>query len=120
MSVGNWARDGYWIPLHYFVSTEMSNSIGLPAGQVNMGGNTIKIRGYTVPYSVQSSSQEKLSMSVHVCGGVLRDGLQIRWLQTTRIINDQLKDLVTLHKVSIRFLGCSVKNSFLNGERYVH
>ena len=119
LSVSNLARDGHWIPLHYFVGNEGSHPESLPAGQVNRGEYTIKIRGYTVPYKVQSSSQEKLDMSVHVCRDVLREGLQIRWLQNTRMINNRLRDLVTLDNASIRFPGCSEKYSFLNGERYV-
>ena len=119
VSVGNWDRDGLWVPLHYFANTEMPGHDNPPVGPVYSQEQTVKIRGYTVPYTIQKSSK-KISTSVHVCGELLRDGVQIRWLQTvTSFITIAPRDRVTLENVSIPLImGCREEYNFANEERY--
>ena len=114
MSVGNWNRDGNWIPLHYFANSEILpiNST-IKIGRVNRRNFTVEIRGYTVPYTIQNATS--LSFNLSVCGGILRDGLQIRWLQSTVVQNNGSRDLFLLGNVSVH-LVCSEGSSFAKEE----
>ena len=115
VSVGNRDRDGYWVPLHYFANTEKSGYDNPPVGPVNSQEQTVNIRGYTVPYTIQNGSKT-ISMSVYVCGELLRDGVQIRWLQTvTSFITKSSRDRVTLENVSIpHILECNEERYFIS------
>ncbi len=89
VSLGNWDRDGDWIPLVY-------HNI-LPTN-----GPTIRIRDYEVPYYNCSGVQ---SFKISVCGDdYLRDGLQIRWLQQVFLYTGIKRDVVTLDNVSISLI----------------
>ena len=113
MSVGNWQRNGHWIPLQFIIPNDQECANSPPVGTKNHEKQTVEIRGYTVPYSTSGRS-------VFVCGGLLRDGLQIRWLQTTAIHKHLLKsDFWTLENVSIRLLGCIKEYNLKHEERYV-
>ena len=116
VSVGNWERDGHWILVHYFASNTILGFDGRPVGPVNIDKQTVQIRGYTVPYTIPSNNK-KINASVQVCGGPVRDSLQIRWLQSARLFNDAIKDLISLERISIRLLQCSQENIFINENR---
>ncbi len=83
VSLGNWDRDGHWIPLVYYAR--------LPTNDPYM----IRIRDYDVPYNTFTGVQ---SFKISVCGDdYLRDGLQIRWLQHVFLYPGVVKrDVVTL------------------------
>ena len=103
--MGNWNSNSHWIPLHYIANNEETDQTQMiNFGLLNSTENTVDIRGYTVPYSVQSVSDESLSVNLSVCGGrFLRDGLQIRWLQTIKIKSTRtlVGDVLTLKNVVI-------------------
>ncbi len=85
VSLGNWNRDGNWIPLAYH-------------NRVSTNNPTFRIRDYDVPYYNDGEVQ---SFKMSVCGDdYLRDGLQIRWLQYVILKNKDV-DVVTLDNVSI-------------------
>ncbi len=89
VSLGNWDRDGTWIPLVYHTR--------LPTNDP-----TIRIRDYDVPYYSCSGVQ---SFRISVCGdNYLGDGLQIRWLQQISSFTDKKRDVVTLDNVSISLI----------------
>ncbi len=89
VSLGNWDRDGTWIPLVYH-----DRSTNNPS--------TIQIRDYDVPYNTSPGVQ---SFRISVCGDdYLRDGLQIRWLQYVFFKHDRKRDVVILDNVSISLI----------------
>ncbi len=93
VSLGNWNRDGNWIPLAYH-------------DRFSTNDHTIRIRDYDVPYYNDSGVQ---TFKISVCGDdYLRDGLQIRWLQQVTLTNKTNKkrerDVVTLNNVSISLI----------------
>ncbi len=92
VSLGNWDRDGDWIPLVYH------NNIILPTNDL-----PLQVRNYDVPYYTCSGVQ---SFRISVCGDdYLRDGLQIRWLQqVTFSTTDKKRDVMTLDNVSISLI----------------
>ena len=114
MSVGNWDGYGDWIPLHYYtLKSEDSNSIYF--GERSSTVRTVKIRGYTVPYIIQDVDMH-LSARLTVCGEkMLRDGVQIRWLQTTRIFDivpyNKPKDSLALDNISVSVINCKEHRS---------
>ncbi len=91
VSLGNWNRDGNWIPLAYHDHKLYTNN------------PTVRIRDYDVHYYNDSGSQ---TFKISVCGDdYLRDGLQIRWLQYVFLLADEMKgDVVTLDNVSISLI----------------
>ncbi|XP_064406825.1 uncharacterized protein LOC135351685 isoform X2 [Halichondria panicea] len=90
VSLGNWDRDGTWIPLAYHNILFTNNP------------SKIRIRDYDVPYYNCSGVQ---SFRISVCGDdYLRDGLQIRWLQYVNLKTDKKRDVVTLDNVSISLI----------------
>ncbi len=89
VSLGNWDRDGTWIPLAYYF-TKPTND------------RTIRIRDYDVPYDTFTGVE---SFKISVCGDdYLRDGLQIRWLQQVFLYTGIKRDVVTLDNVSINLI----------------
>ncbi len=89
VSLGNWDRDGTWIPLVYHDRSTNDHS-------------TIRIRDYDVPYNTSTGVQ---SFRINVCGDdYLRDGLQIRWLQYVSFNHDMKRDVVTLDNVFISLI----------------
>ena len=112
VSVGNWNNNSHWIPLRYFAKREsIHSSENINFGLLNSTENTVNIRGYTVPYRFQNFGDESLSVNLSVCGeSLLRDDLQIRWLQTVKILPTKatllgnldvltLKNVVIAHKM---------------------
>ncbi len=98
VSLGNWNRDGTWIPLVY---------------HNKLNGRTVqKIRDYDVPYYNCSQVQ---SFRISVCGDdYLRDGLQIRWLQqVTFSTTDKKRDVITLDNVSISLIVNEISISLM-------
>ncbi len=89
VSLGNWDRDGTWIPLVYH--------------DRSTNDHTIRIRDYDVPSYTFTGVE---SFRISVCGDdYLRDGLQIRWLQYVNLKNKgDKKDVVTLDNVSINLI----------------
>ena len=115
MSVGNWDEDGDWIPLHYYTNSYNNDSVRINFGEQNFTSKTVKIRGYTVPYVVQNDDMH-LSARLTVCGEeMLRDGVQIRWLQTTRIFDiapyNSPVDSLALDNISISVVYCKEHRS---------
>ncbi len=91
VSLGNWNRDGNWIPLAYH-------------DRFSTDDHTIRIRDYDVPYYNDSGVQ---SFKMSVCGDdyiYLKDGLQIRWLQQVILKTNMKRDVVTLNNVSISLI----------------
>ena len=125
--MGNWDKRGHWIPLQY-VAFKQGTKIRLDnnVGPLNQDAHTVGIRGYSVPYQIhnQNNRVNPLSVNLSVCGGVLQDGLQFRWLQTTTLKNNKPRDVVALDDVfiSLAFGNNTTKllefNS-LNVERYI-
>ena len=115
MSVGNWDGNGDWIPLHYYTNSYNNDPVRINFGELNFTSKTVKIRGYTVPYSIQYDDMP-LSATLTVCGEkMLRDGVQIRWLQTARIFDivpyNKPKDSLALDNISISVVNCKEHRS---------
>ncbi len=90
VSLGNWDRDGDWIPLAYHDHQLYTNN------------PSFRIRDYDVPYY---NCSEVESFKISVCGDdYLRDGLQIRWLQYVYLKTGVKRDTVTLDNVSISLI----------------
>ena len=99
VSLGNWDRDGDWIPLAYHDHQLYTNN------------PTFRIRDYDVPYY---NSTEVQSFKISVCGDdYLRDGLQIRWLQQVNFYTNFKRDKVTLDNVSISLVVNEISISLL-------
>ncbi len=102
ISVGGWENNGQWIPLMYVANTihRIQDRHNINIGAIN--GSTVKIRGYDVPYHLQSEPEE-IFINLTVCGAaVLRNGIRIRWLQTGALYLSEesyLRDVVTLNNV---------------------
>ena len=89
VSLGNWDRDGDWIPLAYHT-------------RLSTNDPPLQVRDYDVPYYNCSGVH---SFKISVCGDdYLRDGLQIRWLQQVNLVPNTLRDVVTLDNVSISLI----------------
>ena len=112
VSVGNWDNNGQWIPLMYFTNSLNRSTHDIKVGESD--GAKVKIRGYTVPFLVQNTT-DPLRVNLTVCGeSVVRRGLQIRWLQTTSLYvatSYEVKDTWTLNAVYTSFPSCALKNS---------
>ncbi|XP_064406830.1 adhesion G protein-coupled receptor L3-like isoform X2 [Halichondria panicea] len=99
VSLGNWDRDGDWIPLAYHDHKLYTNN------------PTFRIRDYDVPYNNCTGVQ---SFKISVCGDdYLRDGLQIRWLQQVFLYPNIMRDVVTLDNVSISLIVNETSTSLL-------
>ena len=119
VSVGNWDRDGQWIPLHYFTREEKGSENSPNFGPINKNDSTVSIRGYTVPYTLMEYSVANLN----VCGEkVLRDGLQFRWMQNSvfKRTGDpyQPKDELTMDNLSISLRYKSQTKKYLVNEEF--
>ncbi len=114
ISVGNWEKNGEWIPLIYVIENSIRS---LSMHNINIvpidtkPSNYISIRGYTVPVYMQNSSSPLL-INISVCGeDIVRNGVQFRWLQTTSLYVQksgyQIRDAWTMKDVSTTNPVCS-------------
>ena len=101
VAMGNWNNDGQWIPLRYYAPDPRISTQDISIGELN-SGNVNFIRGYSVPYTIQSVSNS-IETSLWICDQdlVRRDNVQFRWLQTTLFYGMKPKDTWTLDDVSI-------------------
>ena len=91
-----------WIPIGFYTSEKEPNKI-LSVGKYDNVTESIRIRGYSVPYNVNYTHKVKLKM----CGGLIANSdwsnscLQFRWLQTVRQKDEDHVDVATLDDVRI-------------------
>ena len=93
-------RAGEWVPLAYYVdnSVQFESHDIVISENISRSDHEIVIRGYTVPYTHQSRGHH----SVTLCeGDIVKYPLQFRWLQTSRHLQDIIRDAVLLDNVFI-------------------
>ena len=102
LAVGNWENDGYWIPLAYYHHDYSRRE------QIRIGDFTsrdlLTIRGYDVPAKqVEGSKFETLELCRPANNLSSLDGMQLRWLQTSRHPEDNTPpvDVWALDNVSV-------------------
>ncbi len=97
VSIGNWDKNGKWIPLVY----HSTNSNGIVSHM---------IRGHIVPVHMKSGI-----FNVTVCGQSIKNGFQIRWLQDIRIFNasDAMSKIATLDAIRANLYINQTKISLL-------
>ena len=96
-----------WIPLMFvapcFTTTEPFIKL---SEHIDNETSSFTLRGYTVPYAIQTTSVENYNISI--CrNNIFRDKLQFRWLQTSYQTDESVHDVVMLDNVTVRAGNCS-------------
>ena len=101
-------NNGEWIPLMFIAPRfnitepfiELSENIDIDSE------GTIALRGYTVPYVIQTENVGNYNTSI--CrDNTFIDKLQFRWLQTSYQRSNSACDIVILGNVTVRAGNCS-------------
>ena len=87
------STEGEWIPLIFFAIQRINNN-----------DHHIRLRGYTVPFIIQSGNNTKYNISV--CVKDERVKLQFRWLNTARHTN-LTRDVAILDDVTVIAHNCT-------------
>lgn len=82
VSIGNWNREGFWIPLaFYYASIRKNNQDIIHIGDFSDNNELVKIRGYIVGAKLIASST---SETLEICDpSFVSHGVQLRWLMTS-------------------------------------
>ena len=104
--MGNWEKDGYWIPLRYYYSNTNPRK-KIKIGDFSCCINTsLSLRGFDVPVKRINETQ---NVSLEICNQeYLKYGyIQFRWLQTStnRVNIDPPVDVWALDNVTIRLVS---------------
>ena len=110
--MGNWEKDGYWIPLRYYYSdgtgTIRRNKIyigNFDLTRLNQQPLSLSLRGFDVPVKRINET----NVSLEICNQeYLKHGyIQFRWLQTStsRVNKDPPVDVWALDNVTIRLVS---------------
>ena len=102
-------NNGEWVPL-MFIAPNFSNItepfINL-SRNTDSNKNTITLRGYTVPYFIQTTNVREHN-NISICrNNTFSDELQFRWLQTSYQRSESACDIVVLENVTVRARNCS-------------
>ena len=110
--MGNWEKDGYWIPLrYYYYDTQRQNKIKIGKFSSNSDEEFLSLRGFDVPAKKikDFNGNKNVSVSVEICNQkYLKHGhIQFRWLQTStnKVTKDPPVDVWALDNVTIRLLS---------------
>ena len=97
-------NNGEWIPL-MFIAPHLNITEPFIKLSENID-NEFTLRGYTVPYVIQTTNVENYNISI--CrNNIFRDKLQFRWLQTSYQMDEFVRDVVMLDNVHVRAGNCS-------------
>ena len=112
---------GEWIPLMFFSSRFNTTRpfIDFPSfeqtSDTNSKGGTFALRGYMVPYVIQT--EDRRNYSVDIChNNIFQDKLQFRWLQTSYQMGNLTSDIVILDNVVVRAWNCSYSVTLLEDD----
>ena len=94
------------IPTHPFIQLPNEQSIG--------SVNRFKLRGYTVPYIIQSGENYKYNISI--CTRNANDQLQFRWLHTTLQDGYRFEDVIILDNVTVTAHNCKENVTLLKDD----
>ena len=101
-------NDSDWIPL-MFIAPQVNTTepyITLSRSTENGNGSFV-LRGYTIPYVIQSENVKNYSVSLcHDQNQIFTDKLQFRWLQTSYQSNQSNHDVVMLENIIVRARKC--------------
>jgi len=86
-----------WIPIK-FIYTNTKKKEGILIGESE--GTTLHIRGYSVE-KVLSDSESKASVQVNICISALTESIQFRWLQTSFLQSNSIRDVWALDNIEI-------------------
>ena len=112
---------GDWIPLMFIAPrvNETQPYITLSKSTKNGNGSFV-LRGYTIPYVIQSENAKNYSISL--CrdqNQIFTDKLQFRWLQTSYQRSQSVRDVVMLENITMRARKClnsvTLLQSSING-----
>ena len=107
--MGNWEKDGYWIPLgYYYYDNKRQDKIKIGKFSSNSDEEFLSLRGFDVP-AKNFYGNKNVSVSVEICNQkYLKHGhIQFRWLQTSTniVTKDPPVDVWALDNVTIRLLS---------------
>ena len=111
------STEGEWIPLKFFaVSSNIPDLIELPDDQqLNNNDYHIMLRGYTIPYVIQSGNNTKYNVSVCVKDDHVK--LQFRWLNTAHHTK-LTRDVVILDDVTVIAHNCTHNITLLEDNNF--
>ena len=104
--------DSDWVPLVYFASNlnlDTDDTISLVEKNTLLENETqgnFMLRGYSVPYVIASRGQRHVTL----CSGadLLDHPVELRWLQTSSLINRNItEDVIMLDNIGIRLQNSS-------------
>ena len=107
LAVGNWEKDGYWIPLRYYYSgKDIQPKIKIGNFSSTSDEESLSLRGFDVPVK---RINKTMNISLEICNqAYLKHGyIQFRWLQTSKHsqMNDPPVDAWALDHVTIRLVN---------------
>lgn len=114
------STEGEWIPLMFFAVSQnipTHQCIELPYEQpINENDQHIMLRGYTVPYIIQTGNNTEYSVSI--CVNDARVKLQFRWLNTAFHNNaiNLTRDVVVLDDITIIAHNCTQSVTLLEDD----
>jgi hypothetical protein len=99
---------GDWIPLMFFAPQINASEPYIDlSGNTENGNGSFVLRGYTIPYVIQTMSAKHYSVSL--CDDenkIFTDRLQFRWLQTSYQRSRSVRDVVKLENIIVRARNC--------------
>ena len=107
--MGNWEKDGYWIPLRYYYSSTTHRK-KIKIGDFTLTSSnhkpiSLSLQGFDVPAKWINETQ---NVTLEICNQELKHGyIQFRWLQTSqnRVTKDPPVDVWALDNVTIRLVS---------------
>ena len=120
LAVGNWEKDGYWIPLrYYYPNTIHQKKIKIGEFSCCSDEESLSLRGFDVP---AKRVNETKNVSLEICNQeYLKHGyIQFRWLQTStnNASKDPPVDVWALDNVTI--IGSNLPGKKKSVARHTH
>ena len=101
-----------WIPIK-FISKRSHNRRNINIGQAE--GTTLNIRGYDVE-TIYPGRREFVPIHVNICVPVLKESIQFRWLQTSFLWSNKVRDVWTLDNIKVNLVSSTSITELLDEE----
>ena len=102
-----------WIPIN-FISKMLHNRSDISIGQAQ--GTTLNIRGYNVETIYQNVTEYFVPIHVNICVPVLKESIQFRWLQTSILSSNRIRDVWTLDNIKVNLVSSTSITELLDEE----
>ena len=100
-----------WIPIR-FIFNNMNDKI--IAIYIGAPGEDFRLRGYKVEQSMVSEGWNKFE--ILICNFSLSDSLQFRWLQTSNVQPNKIRDVWFMDNITINLMLPSSRSNLLEEE----